>query len=148
MKIWTIGHSTRSFEVLVSLLKYYNITILVDVRRFPSSKKFPHFNQKYLEMRLPEFEINYIWLGDDLGGFRKGGYAKYTKTKTFKEGVNKLLTIAKSGNTAIMCAEIVWFRCHRRWIADQLLIEGHEVIHIIDEKKTYSHKLRTEVQKN
>ncbi|MFX1316660.1 MAG: DUF488 family protein, partial [Promethearchaeota archaeon] len=59
-----------------------------------------------------------------------------------------LLTIAKKGNTAIMCAEIVWFRCHRRWIADQLLKEGHEVIHIIDEKKTYSHKLRPEIQKD
>ena len=148
MNIWTIGHSTRSFEDLFSLLKHYNIENLVDVRRFPSSQKFPHFNQENLQSQLPHLGIDYIWLGDDLGGFRKGGYAKYMKTKTFKEGLNKLLTIAKSGRTAIMCAEIVWFRCHRRWIAEQLVMAGFEVIHIIDDKKTYPHKLRTEIQKD
>ena len=146
MKIWTIGHSTHSFEDLISLLKHYGLEILVDIRRFPSSKKFPHFNQEYLQSQLPDLNINYIWLGDDLGGFRKGGYTKYMNTETFKEGLNKLLTIAKSGRTAIMCAEIVWFRCHRRWIAEQLVMDGYEVIHIIDDKKTYVHKLRTEVQ--
>ena len=141
MKIWTIGHSNRSLELLISLLKHYNIEILVDVRRFPSSQKFPHFNQDNLHKQLPNSEIKYIWLGDKLGGFRKGGYAKYMKTKTFNEGLQKLLTLSKSGRTAIMCAEIVWFRCHRRWISEQIVIEGHEVIHIIDEKKTYIHKL-------
>ena len=146
MKIWTIGHSTHSFEDLISLLKHYGLEILVDIRRFPSSKKFPHFNQEYLQSQLPDLNINYIWLGDDLGGFRKGGYTKYMNTETFKEGLNKLLTIAKSGRTVIMCAEIVWFRCHRRWIAEQLVMDGHEIIHIVDNKKTYVHKLRTEVQ--
>jgi len=68
-----------------------------------------------MQLRLPELDINYIWLGDDLGGFRKGGYAKFMKTKTFNEGLNNLLIIAKLGRTAIMCAEIVWFRCYRRW---------------------------------
>lgn len=148
MKIWTIGHSTRSFEDLISLLKQYNIDKLVDVRRFPSSKKFPHFNQKSLQLQLPDYEISYVWLGDDLGGFRKGGYIEYIQTKSFKEGLNRLLTIAKSGRTAIMCAEIVWFRCHRRWIAEQLVMAEHEVIHIIDDKRTYPHKLRAEVQKD
>lgn len=69
------------------------------------------------------------------------------KTKSFNEGFDQPLTIAKSGRTAFIYAEIVWFRCHRRWIAEQFIMDGHEVIHIVDDKKTYPHKLRKEVQK-
>jgi uncharacterized protein (DUF488 family) len=115
----------------------------VDVRRFPSSKKYPYFNKENLEVVLPTAEIKYSWQGEDLGGFRKGGYPKYMKTDTFKDGINKLLKVAKTGNVALMCAEIVWFRCHRSRISEQLTLEGYEVIHIIDDQMTYTHKLHT-----
>ncbi len=123
------------------LLKQNNIEILVDVRHFPGSRKFPHFNRDHLQTELPKFNIKYIWLGEQLGGFRKGGYVEYMKTAEFKQGLVKLVEIAQSGRTAIMCAEIVWFRCHRRWISDQLVREEHHINHIVNEKRTYAHKL-------
>jgi uncharacterized protein (DUF488 family) len=140
--IYTIGHSTRSINEFIDLLKQYHITIIIDIRSFPGSKKYPHFNRENLDNILGKHSIKYFWLGELLGGFRKGGYEKYTETEGFKKGLEDLLKISKQGETAIMCAEIVWFRCHRRYISDKLVQLGHEVIHIIDTKRTYLHKLR------
>jgi uncharacterized protein (DUF488 family) len=144
MEIWTIGHSTRSLDELVSLLTQNNIRILVDVRHYPGSRKNPQFNRDNLSLELPRSNIEYRWLGKELGGFRKGGYLEYMETAEFKQGLVKLLEIAQSGRTVIMCAEIVWFQCHRRWISDQLVREGYNVIHIINEKRTYDHKILEE----
>jgi uncharacterized protein (DUF488 family) len=140
--IYTIGHSTRAIGEFIDLLKKYNITILVDVRRFPGSKKHPHFNKENLDMILGKHFIRYFWLGELLGGFRKEGYEKYTKTDEFRKGLEDLREIITQGTVAIMCAEIVWFRCHRRYISDKLVLLGSEVTHIVDEKRTYVHKLR------
>ena len=140
--IYTIGHSTRSLDELIDLLKLYNVKMLIDVRRFPSSKKYPHFNQENLIKTLGELSINYFWLGELLGGFRKEGYEKYTETEDFKKGIEELLKISKQRETVIMCAEIVWFRCHRRYISDKLVQFGYDVVHIIDGKRTYVHKLK------
>ncbi|MFX1520854.1 MAG: DUF488 family protein [Promethearchaeota archaeon] len=140
--VFTIGHSTRSINELIKLLKKYNIDIIADVRRFPGSKKYPHFNKENLDTVLGKHFIKYFWLGEHLGGFRKGGYEGYTKTDEFRKGIEDLLEIIKQGTVAIMCAEIVWFRCHRRYISDKLVLLGFEVIHIVDEKRTYAHKLR------
>lgn len=133
-EIFTIGHSTRSFEEFLSLLKQFKISILVDVRRFPTSK-LEHFKKEKLEHLLKQEEIKYIHLGKELGGYRKGGYKKYTKTKNFRDGIEKLLKAAEKGRTAIMCAEKWVFRCHRRYIAEELAKRGIEVIHIIDRGK-------------
>ena len=141
MEIWTIGHSTRSLEELISLLKQNNIRTLVDVRHYPGSRKNPQFNRDNLSLELPKSNIEYTWLGEELGGFRKGGYIEYMETPEFKHGLVKHLEIAQSGRTAIMCAEIVWFRCHRRWISDQLVREGYNVTHILNEKRMYIHKI-------
>jgi uncharacterized protein (DUF488 family) len=84
----------------------------------------------------------YFWLGELLGGFRKGGYEAYTETEEFRKGIENLIQIMKQGTIAVMCAEIVWFRCHRRYISKKLVQLGYEVVHIIDEKRTYVHKLR------
>lgn len=115
-------------------LKKFEIENVVDVRRFPTSKKFPHFKKESLSEALQKDGIKYFHLGDNLGGFRKGGYRNYTKTKEFKRGLRKLIKIGKEGRTAIMCAELLFFLCHRRYIADELVKEGHQVTHIIRDR--------------
>jgi len=140
--IYTIGHSTRSIDEFIDLLKQYNIALIIDVRRFPGSKKYPHFNREILDKVLGERSIKYFWLGELLGGFRKGGYETYTETEEFRKGIENLIQIMKQGTIAVMCAEIVWFRCHRRYISDKLVQLGYEMVHIIDGKRTYVHKLK------
>ena len=142
MDLVTIGHSTRTLDELIHILQTYGIETLVDVRRFPGSKKYPPFNREHLEEVLPEHAIRYCWLGESLGGFRKGGYKAYVKTEEFETGITQLLKIAENTRTAIMCAEIVWFRCHRNYIAEHLVKMGHRVTHIVNEKRKYEHKLR------
>lgn len=138
-RIFTIGHSTRSLDELVKVLKYYNIEILIDVRHFPRSRHNPQFNKEILETKLPESGIQYLWI-ENLGGFRKGGYEGYMKTRDFKEGLETLIKIAKQRATAVMCAELLWFRCHRRFIASTLKRRKWHVTHIYDEKKTEVHR--------
>jgi uncharacterized protein (DUF488 family) len=128
-------------EEFIDVLKAHDIKRVVDVRRFPGSKKFPHFNKDNIEKVLPQNGIEYFYLGDLLGGFRKEGYKNYTKTRKFKEGIKKLLNIAKSAKVAIMCTEALWFRCHRRYISDELSKLDHDVIHIIDGKRIYEHRI-------
>ncbi len=141
MKVFTIGHSTRDFEDFVKVLKHYNIQILVDVRRFPGSKKFPQFNQENLQNKLPKNRIEYLHF-PELGGFRKEGYQNFSKSKGFSDAIEKLLHIVNGKIAAICCAEILFFRCHRRYVAEALVDLGHEVFHIYDEKKFQEHKLR------
>jgi len=146
MKIYTLGHSIRSLEELIVLLKRYKIETLVDVRRFPVSKKYPHFSKDFLKDELSKSSINYIWL-EKLGGFRRGGYKNYLKSEDFKKGITEILDIAKKGRVAIMCAEVLWFKCHRRYISNELVNLGFKVIHIIDEKRVYEHKIIEESRK-
>ncbi len=146
LTICTIGHSTRAIEEFIKILKHYGIEILVDVRHFPSSKKFPWFNKDNLEKSLANECIKYFWL-EVLGGFRKGGYLEYTKTEEYESGIEKLLQIAGQGKTAVMCAEVLFFRCHRRYISERLTQLGHKVIHIYDSKRTQEHRLEDERMK-
>ncbi len=138
MRIHTIGHSTRSLDDMIKILQNYRIEILVDIRHFPRSRHNPQFNKERLEEDLQKSKINYTWL-ESLGGFRKGGYKNFMRTKEFRNGIEELMKI--SGNKAIMCAEILYFRCHRRYVADRLKRKGHEVVHIYDEKKAEKHRL-------
>jgi uncharacterized protein (DUF488 family) len=146
LKVYTVGHSTRSLPEFLRLLKAYSVRVLVDVRRFPGSKKFPHFNRENLEAVLPRKGIRYLWLGKSLGGFRKGGYREHLKTPEFKTGLEKVTETAAEASAAIMCAEALWFRCHRRFIADRLARRGFTVLHILDEKRTYLHRLGRRVR--
>ncbi len=132
MKFYTVGHSNRSFDDFCDILKHYGIQLVVDVRRFPESSKFPHFNRENLEVELDRCGIEYLYLGDLLGGYRDGGYEEYMKTEDFKLGLGKLLFWGIDGKTAILCAEKLWHKCHRKFIADRLVELGHEVWHIID----------------
>src|SRR4029434_2089657 len=154
MRIWTIGHSTRGIVECISLLKENQIKLLADVRAFPGSKRYPQFNKDALAECLTAHEIRYEHF-PDLGGKRKSkpdsrntawrnascrGYADYMETEQFQKGIARLLDLAaEAGPTAIMCAEAVWWRCHRSLISDYLKARGVEVMHIVDVNKTQSH---------
>lgn len=153
MKLWTVGHSTRTFDELVGMLKNFTIECVVDVRHYPGSKKYPHFNKNALQDSLPKNGINYIHC-ISLGGRRKvqdnsantawrhpafQGYADYMVSSQFKAGIDKLKETAENYRTAIMCSEAVWWRCHRSMIADQLKADGWKVMHILSFTKLQEH---------
>jgi uncharacterized protein (DUF488 family) len=152
--IYTIGHSTREFSQLVSALQAHQIGTLVDVRAFPMSRRLPWFNRENLESELPKTDIEYVWLRE-LGGRRKKqtevspntalrndsfrNYADYMLTPEFESGIAKVLTMAAVKSIAIMCAERVYFHCHRMLVSDYLVAHGHEVLHIYNEKPARAH---------
>jgi uncharacterized protein (DUF488 family) len=153
IQVWTIGHSTRSTHDFIEALASQEIKTLVDVRSFPSSRKFPHFNQQALSQSLTAVGIDYLHLLE-LGGRRPArkdspntvwrnsafrGYADYMETDAFREGIERLLEVAENGRTAIMCAEAVWWRCHRSMISDYLKSKGVTVTHILSATKTEPH---------
>ena len=137
--IFTIGHSTRSFEEFINILKKFEINLLVDVRRFPKSTKYPHFNKEFLQEELPKHGIHYLHY-PELGGFRKEGYENFAKSKEFTDALFNLLKIIDTKITVIMCAEVLWWRCHRRFIANKLVELGNEVFHIFDQNKLQVHE--------
>lgn len=152
-RVWTIGHSTRSAAEFLELLAKNEIAMLVDVRRFPGSRKYPHFGGEALEESLARVEIGYQHLAE-LGGRRQPnpdshndiwnnksfrGYADYMETPEFENGIELLLKTACEKRTAIMCSEAVWWRCHRSLVADFLKARGVEVIHILGLKKNEIH---------
>ena len=153
IEIWTVGHSTKSAEDFLRLLTSHSIEVLVDVRSFPSSKRHPQFNKAALEEFLKREGIRYLHY-PGLGGRRTPrhdsintawqnagfrGYADYMQTSDFRKAIKELLEVASNSRTAIMCAEAVWWRCHRSLIADYLKAKGMEVVHILDVNKTESH---------
>jgi len=129
--MWTIGHSNRSIDIFLELLKEHNIQVLVDVRCFPTSK-IEHFKMEEIKKWLPEHGIEYIWLGKELGGYRRDGYKRHMRTKLFREGVKLLLEIAKVRRTCIMCMEVNPKYCHRRFISAHLERKRVKVMHITD----------------
>jgi uncharacterized protein (DUF488 family) len=160
--IYTVGHSTRSFDELESALAAHGIVTLADVRSFPMSRRLPHFNREALEQELPKRGIDYVWM-KELGGRRKKildhspnlalrndsfrNYADYMMTDDFAQGIERLLESAAQGKTAYMCAERVYFHCHRMLISDYLTAHGHTVLHIDDDKRALrEHKLMAEAR--
>jgi len=131
LRIWTIGHSNRSIGTFLELLREHSIQVLADIRSFPTSK-IEHFKREEMEQWLPENGIEYVWLGKELGGYRKGGYKRHMRTKLFREGIKKLLEIAKEKRTCVMCMEKNPKYCHRRFLSAYLEKKGVEIIHIIE----------------
>jgi len=153
LQLWTVGHSTRSAEEFGQILLSHDIKTLVDVRSFPGSRRYPQFNKNTLSDFLRTVKIEYEH-APKLGGRRQPStsshntawknasfraYADYMETETFKEGIRDLITLALKEPTAIMCAESLWWRCHRSLIADYLKADGATVVHILDERKTEVH---------
>jgi len=156
-QLFTIGHSTHSLEQFLALLTGHRIEALVDIRRFPRSRKFPQFNREDLARALAENAIEYHWL-ESLGGRRRKpddspspnaglrnegfrNYADYMLTEEFEQGIDRLLEIAASRRTAIMCAESVFWRCHRRLVSDFVLAQGGSVQHIFPNGEAKPHAL-------
>ncbi len=143
--IYTVGHSNRSLDEFISLLRSHKIRVVADVRRFPYSRHNPQFNQENLKKALKTVGIEYVWLGNELGGYRTGGYEEHIKGEEFQKGLERLEFLAFHKRTAIMCAEKLWFRCHRRFIADELVQRGWEVLHIVEADTLPSHhKFKTQ----
>jgi len=153
LTIWTIGHSTRPLKTFLELLTRYQLEAVADVRRFPGSRRQPQYAQAPLRSALAEHGIAYHWIAA-LGGRRRPrpdspnitwrnasfrGYADHIASAEFAEGLNELLEVAGRLRTTLMCAEAVWWRCHRTLIADVLCVRGIEVIHILNETHTTVH---------
>ena len=161
--IFTLGHSTRDLADFSRVLQAHGIRMLEDIRAFPMSRRHPHFNRENLELWLPEIGCDYIW-EQDLGG-RRGrqmppeqspnialrnpsfrNYADYMLSGKFHQAAERLAALAEKNNTAIMCAEQLYFRCHRMLVSDYLLGQGHTVLHILDEKPPRPHALTKEAR--
>jgi uncharacterized protein (DUF488 family) len=152
-RIWTVGHSTRSLEHFLGLLAAHDIEMVADVRRYPGSRRWPHFGREHLPEGLAARGLGYESF-PELGGRRRPradsvntawrspafrGYADYMATEPFAEGLGRLADLACGLRTAIMCAEAVWWRCHRALIADGLRWAGFEVSHIMGLTSCSSH---------
>jgi uncharacterized protein (DUF488 family) len=152
-RIYTIGHSTRQLDELIDLLKENSVTKLADIRRFPGSRRHPHFSREALSLSLPAHAIAYEHF-EDLGGRRKArkdsensgmrseqfrGYADYMATPEFRAAIERLLDTTQ--RTAYMCAEAVPWQCHRNLLSDDLIRRGIEVIHILGPGSVRPHAL-------
>lgn len=151
--LWTIGHSTHTLEAFIGILRAHRIEAVADVRVLPGSRRYPHFNLEALSHSLAGVGIGYQHF-PDLGGRRKPrpdspntawrnesfrGYADHLESPAFRQAVEALQTLAHGRRTALMCAEAVWWQCHRAIIADWLKVRGVEVLHILSENKVEPH---------
>lgn len=153
INVWTVGHYTRAVDDFIRLLSLREIDTLVDVRSYPGSRRYPQFNRSSLSQSLSAENIKYVH-APALGGRRQPrtdshntawknlsfrAYADHMETEEFRQGIEDLLELSSQGRTSIMCAEALWWKCHRSLIADYLKSIGVVVTHIIDEKKTEIH---------
>src|SRR5262249_19623128 len=161
--IFTLGHSTRELADFSRVLQAHDIRLLEDIRAFPMSRRHPHFNREHLELWLPEIGCDYVW-ERDLGG-RRGkqmpadqspnialrspsfrNYADYMLSEKFAAAIERLVERADKQKTAIMCAEQLYFRCHRMLVSDYLVSRGHSVLHILDQKPPKPHALNRDAR--
>jgi uncharacterized protein (DUF488 family) len=152
-RIWTIGHSTRPLDDFIALLAQYRIEAVADVRSFPGSRRCPQYGRLMLQTSLAQRQLEYHWL-PALGGRRRPapdspnivwrhlgfrGYADHMQTAEFAAGIDQLLNLARRLRTTLMCAESLWWRCHRSMIADALRARGIDVEHILDARHSTLH---------
>jgi uncharacterized protein (DUF488 family) len=159
--LYSIGHSTRTLEELLRALEAHGIRTLVDIRAFPMSGRLPQFNRESLAQQLPQSGIGYVWV-KALGGYRKKtldespnlalrnpsfrNYADYMLTPEFERAMAELIALGQQSPTAYMCAERVYFRCHRMLVSDWLVAQGHQVLHIDATGPVKPHKLTAEAR--
>ena len=151
--LFTVGHSTRELDELVRVCEAHGIAAIADVRRFPGSRRSPHFARQALQLSLPARGIGYVWL-PALGGHRRrakgapaspwgveafAAYAEHMTTPEFRSGLDELMASLAARPTAIMCAEASPYRCHRRLISDWAELHGIEVIHLLDDHRSERH---------
>src|SRR5262245_40240012 len=151
--LFTVGHSTRSLDELVGICEAHGISGIADVRRFPGSRRSPHFAREALEQTLPSHGVRYVWI-PELGGRRRrardappsawqveafAAYADHMQSDEFRAGFDRLLEMIAGGPTAVMCAEASPYHCHRRLISDWAELHGIEVTHLLDERRRERH---------
>lgn len=159
--VYTIGHSTRTLEELIEALKAHAIEVLFDIRAYPASRRMPWFARESLEQEVPKAGIEYIWK-KELGG-RRGkqmaespntglrnhafrNYADYMLTPEFHRAADDVIAVASTRRVAIMCAERMFFQCHRMLVSDYLSLHGHEVLHIVDASPVRPHRITPEAK--
>jgi uncharacterized protein (DUF488 family) len=155
-EILTVGHSNHEEDEFLDILRSAGVQLIADVRRYPGSRRLPHFERSALAGVLLEAGINYRWLGETLGGRRKPlehspndawenpqfrGYADHMASEEFASGLAELEGLAREQRTAVMCAEAWWVRCHRRLLADALLVRGWRILHLDGRGKLSEHEL-------
>ncbi len=133
--IYTLGTGNRSAEEFIAILRAYELEMAVDVRSLPRSR-FPHFRQETLSRNLGEAGIGYVYMGQELGGYRDEGFEAYTQTLAYLQGIERLERLASRCRCVILCAERLPERCHRRFIARSLEERGWKAVHIIDAPPT------------
>jgi uncharacterized protein (DUF488 family) len=159
--LFTIGHSTRTLDELIAALHAHSIETLADIRSFPMSRRLPHFNREALAKALPAAGTRYVWM-KELGGRRKRvmtnspnialrnqsfrNYADYMLTPEFERAISEVIALAEESRTAYMCAERVYFRCHRMLVSDWLVAHGYEVLHIDGANPAARHVLVSEAR--
>jgi uncharacterized protein (DUF488 family) len=158
---YTIGHSTRTRDDLIEALRAHQIKTLVDIRAFPMSRRLPQFNRESLAQTLAAAGIRYLWM-KALGGYRKRirdespnlalrndsfrNYADYMLTTEFERAIEELIELAEEAPTVYLCAERVYFHCHRMLVSDWLVAHGHEVLHIDGAGPARPHRLTAEAR--
>ena|SRR5919108_4909570 len=155
-QIFTVGHSTHPLERFLALLRRHGVRIVADIRRYPGSRRHPHFDAEHLGSALAKHQIDYQPLGDSLGGRRRPrpdslngawqvegfrAYADHMSTPEFATGLRRLEDLARAVPTAFMCAEADWRRCHRRLVSDALVVRGWQVLHVLRDGSVESHAL-------
>jgi uncharacterized protein (DUF488 family) len=162
--LFTVGHGTRSTDELVAVLRSGGVGRVVDVRRFPGSRRHPHLGREPLGAALAATGVSYEWPGEALGGRRSGAepsrhpalrnaafraYADHMDSPEFQEALDRLLDEVRAGPpTAVMCAETLWWRCHRRLIADAAVLKGTPVTHLVDERTLTPHELSPDARRD
>jgi uncharacterized protein (DUF488 family) len=155
--VYTVGHGTRTSDELARIVRGAGVRRVFDVRRFPGSRRYPHFARQALERSLPDVGVSYEWRGEALGGRRAPlatsrhgalrvagfrSFADHMDTPAFRDALTALEADATTGApVAIMCAETLWWRCHRRLISDALVVDGFDVVHLVDAGTTQTHAL-------
>ncbi|HEX6643103.1 MAG TPA: DUF488 domain-containing protein, partial [Gemmatimonadales bacterium] len=154
-QVWSVGHSTRGIDEFIALLRAHRIGLIADVRRFPGSRRYPHFGSEALGQSLAVAGLGYRWI-PALGGRRRPapgspntawknasfrGYADHTASAEFAAGLDELTGLAAERRVAMMCTEAVWWRCHRRIVSDVLTAQGWAVFHILDEGEPRRHEI-------
>ena len=141
MEVLTLGHSLRPVAEFVDVLSAYRVAFLADVRRFPGERKSPGYGKETLEKVCLDLGVTYVGLGRDLGGARSEGFREYAETASFRSGMQELMDLARRKRTLIFCREALYFRCHRKYIADELVRAGWTVAHVLDAERSFRHRL-------
>ena len=162
MPLFTVGHGTRTTDQLAAVLRDGGVAVLCDVRRFPGSRRNPHLSREALQRELPERGIAYEFWGEELGGRRSArgdsrhtawrvdafrGYADWTDGEVYRSAMSSLLDRSAAEDMAVMCAETLWWRCHRRLISDTAVVRGVDVVHLMDVGSRQPHRPEASVRR-